>query len=110
MARLGLAEREKRRGLRRGDAESGAHRQTGSARTGQKRPKEGGAGKLPAFRALQLATAVDAVPKGAGWMHEIKYDGYRCLIAVAGPDVKSIRAADWTGRTGSAASPASWPD
>lgn len=28
--------------------------------------KNGRAGKLPAFRALQLATAVDAVPKGAG--------------------------------------------
>lgn len=67
--------------------------------------RKGTVGKLPAFRALQLATAVDAVPKGAGWMHEIKYDGYRCLIAVAGPDVKihSRSGLDWTHRFGSIA-------
>jgi bifunctional non-homologous end joining protein LigD len=43
-------------------------------------------------------------------MHEIKYDGYRCLIAVAGPDVKihSRSGLDWTHRFGGIA--ASWPD
>jgi bifunctional non-homologous end joining protein LigD len=33
---------------------------------------------------VQLATLVDHVPEGNGWLHEIKYDGYRCLIAVGG--------------------------
>ncbi len=35
----------------------------------------------PAYQAPQLATLVDAVPSGAGWLHEYKYDGYRLLIA-----------------------------
>ncbi len=35
----------------------------------------------PAFQAPQLATLVDAVPSGSGWIHEYKYDGYRLLIA-----------------------------
>ena len=42
------------------------------------------ADKLPAFRPPQLATLVDAVPPGNGWIHEIKFDGYRALIAVSG--------------------------
>ena len=29
----------------------------------------------------QLATLVDEVPTGSGWLHEYKYDGYRLLIA-----------------------------
>ena len=66
------------------------------------RPKKTGtrAGALPAFRAPQLATLVDEVPNGSGWLHEIKYDGYRCLLAVAGNKVKIfIRSGlDWTDR------------
>ena len=38
----------------------------------------------PPFRPPQLATLVDAVPAGANWIHEYKYDGYRLLIAVGG--------------------------
>jgi len=44
-------------------------------------------GKPPKFRAPQLATLVDAVPAGNGWMHEIKFDGYRALVACAGGEV-----------------------
>jgi bifunctional non-homologous end joining protein LigD len=36
----------------------------------------------PKFVSPQLATLVDAVPEGPGWLHEYKYDGYRLLIAV----------------------------
>jgi len=35
----------------------------------------------PAFREPQKATLVDHVP---AWLHEIKYDGYRCLLAIGG--------------------------
>ncbi len=38
----------------------------------------------PPFRAPQLATLVDDVPSGSGWIHEYKYDGYRLLLATAG--------------------------
>jgi bifunctional non-homologous end joining protein LigD len=55
-----------------------------SNRGGQK----GGRGKRqaskapPAFKEPQLATLVDDVPAGDAWIHEIKYDGYRLLLAV----------------------------
>ncbi len=38
----------------------------------------------PGYRAPQLATLVDAVPTGPGWLFEYKYDGYRLLLATAG--------------------------
>jgi hypothetical protein len=28
----------------------------------------------------QLATSVDQPPEGSHWIHEIKYDGYRCQV------------------------------
>jgi bifunctional non-homologous end joining protein LigD len=41
------------------------------------------AGKAPPpFKEPQLATLVDDVPPGDSWLHEIKYDGYRLLLAV----------------------------
>ena len=41
------------------------------------------AGKAPpSFMEPQLATLVDDVPSGDAWLHEIKYDGYRLLLAV----------------------------
>ena len=55
-----------------------------SNRGGQK----GGRGKRkaskapPPFQEPQLATLVDEVPPGDSWIHEIKYDGYRLLLAV----------------------------
>ena len=55
---------------------------------------------LPAFRPPQLATLVDAVPSGSGWLHEIKYDGYRCLLSISGERVKIFTRTglDWTDR------------
>ena len=32
---------------------------------------------FPGFMAPQLATAAAAIPRGAGWLHELKLDGYR---------------------------------
>jgi bifunctional non-homologous end joining protein LigD len=46
--------------------------------------KARGGSKLPAFREPQKATLVDHVPSGSGWIHEMKYDGYRCLLAIGG--------------------------
>jgi bifunctional non-homologous end joining protein LigD len=53
---------------------------------------------LPKFRSPQLATLVDDVPAGNGWMHEIKFDGYRALIACAGDKVKVFtrKGLDWS--------------
>ncbi|HKY80036.1 MAG TPA: DNA ligase D, partial [Sphingobium sp.] len=57
-------------------------------------------GKPPVFQAPQLATLVDAVPTGNGWLHEIKYDGYRCLLSVAGETAKIFTRTglDWSDR------------
>jgi bifunctional non-homologous end joining protein LigD len=60
------------------------------------------AGKPPSFQPPQLATLVDTVPGGHGWMHEIKYDGYRCLLSAAGDKVTIFTRSglDWTDRFG----------
>lgn len=46
----------------------------------------------------QLCTLVDSVPTGNQWLHEVKYDGYRALIAVAkGKATVFTRSGlDWT--------------
>nr|WP_301287171.1 DNA ligase D [Sphingobium sp. OAS761] len=67
-----------------------------------RKPRKTKAIKPPAFRTPQLATLVDSVPTGNGWFHEIKFDGYRCLIAVAGKDVRTYTRSgqDWSGKFG----------
>jgi bifunctional non-homologous end joining protein LigD len=60
-------------------------------------PSRGGS-KLPAFQPLQLATLVDTVPTGNDWLHEVKYDGYRALVAIGarGPKIYTRTGLDWT--------------
>jgi len=55
-------------------------------------------GKLPAFRDVQLATLVDHVPAGNAWLHEMKYDGYRCLLSIGGGKARIFTRSglDWT--------------
>ena len=57
---------------------------------------------LPKFRKPQLATLVDDVPTGNGWMHEIKFDGYRSMIAARGSEVRVYTRSgkDWTDKFG----------
>lgn len=43
---------------------------------------------LPAIIQPQLATLVDRAPTEAGWVHEIKYDGYRILARVENGTVR----------------------
>jgi bifunctional non-homologous end joining protein LigD len=52
----------------------------------------------PVFHAPQLATLVDHVPGGSQWLHEIKFDGYRAMIAAAGDKVTIYTRSglDWT--------------
>ena len=60
--------------------------------------KRAAAQALPAFREPQLCTLVDSVPPGAGWLHEVKYDGYRAMIAIGGGRAKVYTRSglDWT--------------
>lgn len=64
-------------------------------RTGSK-PRS--ATPLPVFIEPQLCSSVDRPPAGAGWVHEIKFDGYRIqLHAEAGEVVlRTRKGMDWT--------------
>ncbi|MCE6968064.1 DNA ligase D [Cereibacter sphaeroides] len=57
----------------------------------------------PAFRPLQLARLVPAAPEGDEWLHETKFDGYRCLAALGQGAVRlyTRTGLDWTDRFGS---------
>jgi bifunctional non-homologous end joining protein LigD len=75
------------------DSTSGAPPPPRSARSPS--PSRGG---FPPFQAPQLATLVDSVPSGSAWLHEVKFDGYRALVSVAGGKAKIFTRSglDWT--------------
>ncbi len=54
--------------------------------------------ELPEFIPPQLATLGDAIPQGKGWVHEIKFDGYRALAYIADGSVRiyTRTGKDWT--------------
>jgi bifunctional non-homologous end joining protein LigD len=56
--------------------------------------------QLPEFFRPQLATLVDAVPKGENWLHKIKFDGYRiiCRIDRGRVSLLTREGQDWTDR------------
>ena len=60
--------------------------------------RKGKAAYLPDFRPPQLATLVTSVPEGTDWLFEMKYDGYRCLAAISGEQVRlyTRTGKDWT--------------
>lgn len=74
-----------------------AAKRNAKARAPARRRSKAGS-KPPSFRQPQLATLVDSVPVGNGWMHEIKFDGYRALIAASGAEVRvyTRTGQDWT--------------
>ena len=53
---------------------------------------------LPDRVAPQLTQLVDAAPEGDGWLHEIKYDGYRMHARLDAGTVKLLTRTglDWT--------------
>jgi hypothetical protein len=48
----------------------------------------------------QLTRLVDEAPAGSGWLHEIKYDGYRIHARIDGRDIKLLTRTglDWSHR------------
>jgi bifunctional non-homologous end joining protein LigD len=81
-----LALRSRQKGARIGGEAEGSKKKTGA--------------RLPDFVAPQLATLVEAAPPGEGWLHEIKYDGYRAIVSIAGGRVviRTRNGLDWTER------------
>ena len=63
------------------------------------------AAPMPAKWRPQLATPAEAAPNGPGWIHEIKYDGYRTLVFFDEGRVRLItrNGHDWTHRYGALA-------
>jgi bifunctional non-homologous end joining protein LigD len=57
---------------------------------------------LPDFVPPQLCRSVERPPEGSGWIHEIKFDGYRIQARVAGGKImlKTRKGLDWTKRFG----------
>ena len=53
---------------------------------------------IPDFVAPQLCVSVESPPTGAGWWHEIKFDGYRVQLRVEGGKaaLKTRKGLDWT--------------
>jgi bifunctional non-homologous end joining protein LigD len=56
--------------------------------------------ELPEFIAPQLCQAVARPPSGSGWLHEIKFDGYRVQLRVQGgqPTLRTRKGLDWTSK------------
>lgn len=55
---------------------------------------------LPAFVEPELATLVDRAPRGPGWIHEVKYDGYRLIARIERGHVQLFTRSglDWTAK------------
>ena len=55
---------------------------------------------MPGYIEPSLATATDVAPAGAGWLHEIKHDGYRLQAHLENGRVRlfSRQGLDWTDR------------
>ncbi|MDB5807879.1 MAG: hypothetical protein JWN94_1, partial [Betaproteobacteria bacterium] len=55
---------------------------------------------MPATLAPQLATLVKAPPSGQGWIHEVKYDGYRMLCRIEKGRLRmySRNGKEWTAK------------
>ena len=60
--------------------------------------KAGKVSKMPGFTPPQLATLSTSMPKGAEWVHEIKFDGYRMISHINNGNVEifSRNGKDWT--------------
>jgi len=100
---------------------NGKKQWTSSKPTGRKGPAKPVASKAKvsaatqphAFLPIQMCKVVDHPPGGQGWVHEIKFDGYRIQVAVGGgrATLRTRNGLDWTDRFPElAADAAGWPD
>jgi bifunctional non-homologous end joining protein LigD len=65
-----------------------------------KKEAKGGGAPLPDFVPPSLATLRTAAPSGVGWVHEIKFDGYRIQARLDHGGVRLLtrKGLDWTGK------------
>jgi len=82
-------------------SKSNGSKKKSAADLSESRPrKAASSARLPAFVEPQLATLVEGPPAGNDWLHEIKYDGYRAITALAGERVAiyTRNGLDWTAK------------
>lgn len=67
---------------------------------------------MPDFIEPQLCTLSERPPAEAGWVHEIKFDGYRMQLRIAAGEVtlKTRKGLDWTDKFPAIAKAATLPD
>jgi bifunctional non-homologous end joining protein LigD len=67
-------------------------------KTARRKKAAGKRARIPAFIEPELCKPVDRPPGGAGWGHEVKFDGYRLQLRIANGDVtlKTRKGLDWT--------------
>ncbi len=77
---------------------SSAKKSSASSRKPASKAATKAAAKLPETFLPELATLVDQVPQGDGWVHEVKLDGYRILARVEGGAARMVtrKGNDWT--------------
>lgn len=65
-------------------------------------PKGAKAARMPGFVEPQLASLKSTPPKGAAWLHEIKFDGYRMQARIDEGDLALLTRSglDWTEKFG----------
>ena len=93
-------------------ATSRSGRPAASSHSAPRRAKRSRA-RMPEFIAPQLARLVERPPEGDGWGHEIKIDGYRIQLHVAGGEATlyTRKGLDWTEKfSGLATAAATLPD
>lgn len=67
-------------------------------KTTRRKQAAGKRARIPAFIEPELTKPLDRPPGGAGWGHEVKFDGYRLQLRIANGDVtlKTRKGLDWT--------------
>jgi len=57
-------------------------------------------GHMPSFVEPQLCKLVERAPSGAGWVHEVKFDGYRLQLRIEDGEatLRTRKGLDWTRR------------
>lgn len=83
---------------RRDGAAKAFARNPASKANGRERPQAIKVAALPDFVAPQLCNSAGRPPSAEGWVHEIKFDGYRMQMRIEDGEVslKTRKALDWT--------------
>lgn len=96
--RAGMGSRPAASGRRAGTSKT-ASKKTARTNSKDKESRPPGA-PLPHFLAPSLATLRATAPEGDGWVHEIKFDGYRMQARLDRGEVRLLtrKGLDWTGK------------